>query len=155
MAERKIRAMIIGATGVVGIQCIQLLKEKNVEIVAALGRRRHLGEDIGEMAGIGHIGVNVESITDLESVIERTKPNIAIEATDPYLKNVFPYLKTCAVHGVNVISLSIEVYYPWACDKVLAEELDQVAKQNNASIVALGIQDGNFSYLAQTIAAHC
>jgi len=38
MQERKIRMMVIGATGFVGKQLIELLVEKNVEIVAAVER---------------------------------------------------------------------------------------------------------------------
>lgn len=155
MSEKKIRALILGATGVVGTQAIQLLTEKGVEVVAALGRSRHLGEDAGEVAGIGRLGVTIESIQNLEAVIERTKPNIAIDATDPYLKNIAPYLFTCAKHGVNVITLSIEAYYPWVCDQALADQLDAACKEGKASIVALGIQDVNFSSICAVISGNC
>lgn len=155
MSEKKIRVMVLGASGNVGTECIRLLKNKNVEIVAALGRTRHLGEDAGEVAGIEAIGVALESIDKLEEVIERTHPNLAIDATGNYLREVYPYLMTCAKHGVNVIDLSIEVYYPWAVDAKAADELDAVCKENNVTIVALGIQDVNWSNLCTLIAANC
>lgn len=155
MTENKIRIMVMGATGFVGTQLIQLLHDRGVEIVAAVGRRSHMGEDVGEVAGIGAIGVNVEPISDLAGIIERARPNVAIDATDPYLKNLYPAMLTCAEHGVNVLSLSIEMYYPWAVDADLADKLDAACKENDCTIVATGIQDANWSGLAAVISANC
>ena len=155
MSENSIRMMVLGATGFVGRQLVQLLHERNVQIVAAVGRRSHMGEDIGEVAGIGSIGVKVENVADIDAIIERTRPNVAIDATDPYLRNLFPTLLACAERGVNVLSLSIEMYYPWAVDAELADKLDAACKANNCTIVATGIQDANWSGLAAVISANC
>ena len=46
---RKMRIAVFGAAGFVASVCIKTLVERDVEIVAAFGNKKHLREDLGEL----------------------------------------------------------------------------------------------------------
>ena len=54
---RKMRIAVFGAAGFVASVCIRTLVERDVEIVAAFGNKNHLREDLGELLGLGRMGV--------------------------------------------------------------------------------------------------
>lgn len=155
MEERKIKVLVIGAAGVVGRSLVRYLSGRGCEIVAGTGNHNHIGEDIGVLAGIGPINVPLEKKTDLAAIIERTKPDIAVDGTLPEFKDIYPHLLICAEHGLDVATVSDRTYYPWICDAKLADHLDAVCKKTGASICAFGVQDVNWSGLCTTLAANC
>lgn len=84
-----IRAVVIGSGGRMGGRIISLMKEeKDFKLVGAIERSTHswIGNDIGEMLGLGKIGVKVSD--DLESCLGDA--DVIIEFTNPEatLKNL-------------------------------------------------------------------
>lgn len=71
MNHHKIKVILFGM-GIMGKQITRFLADKNVPVVAAVGRRSHIGEDIGELSGIGPSGVSLLAgpDIDLEEVIK-------------------------------------------------------------------------------------
>lgn len=155
MAEKHLKVLIIGM-GVVGKTLVKCLTERECEIVAVVGNRNNIGADVGVLAEIGPIGVYLEKKEDLAEIIERTKPDVAIDCTLPELHDIYPHLKICAEHGLNVATTSDRTYFPWATDDGhLADELDAICKEKGVSICAFGIEDINWSTLCTALAANC
>jgi 4-hydroxy-tetrahydrodipicolinate reductase len=85
-----------GALGRMGIRLIQLIAEDpRVRLVAAIDREDHpkLGQDAGELAGIGRLNVPIESLSALENrqgvdvVIDFSHPSAALELATVCARN--------------------------------------------------------------------
>lgn len=124
--------------------------DKGYEIVGALDISSELiGRDIGNVLGNGDTGVIIEDIANLNDLILRVKPDIAIVTTTSLIGELDEILTTLASNGVNAITTCEEAFYPSVSNPVLTEKLDKLAKDNNCTITGTGYQDvfwGNLIY---------
>lgn len=124
--------------------------DKGYEIVGALDISSELiGKDIGNVLGNGDTGVIIEDIANLNDLILRVKPDIAIVTTTSLIGELDEILTTLASNGVNAITTCEEAFYPSVSNPVLTEKLDKLAKDNNCTITGTGYQDvfwGNLIY---------
>ncbi len=77
---------ISGACGRMAGQVLRRAAEdENLEVVAAIDApdSPHLGEDIGEVLGIGDIGVKVTGADNLDKVLQETNPDFLADFTNP------------------------------------------------------------------------
>lgn len=154
MSDKQIKVMIIGAAGEMGRACTRFLTERGATVVAAIGRRSHLGEDQGVISGIGEMGVLVESANAVKSALERTHPDVVLECSGS-LQQIADNVRTCLRFGVDVATLAEEAYFPSIDEPDLTHELDVIAKEHGATLIGLGMQDVNWSNEAVVMAANC
>ncbi len=98
------RIAVSGACGRMAGQVLRRAAEDDgLEVVAAIDApdSPHLGEDIGEVLGIGNIGVKVEGADDLDKILQDTSPDFLVDFTNPEatLKNA----ETAAANKVGVV----------------------------------------------------
>ncbi len=138
--EKKIRVMQFGI-GVIGRSVTKyLLEKKNLEIVGAIDLN-HKGEDLGELAGIGHkLGVTISN--DLYGVLKKSKPQVAIHTTCSSFKKVLPELEALIKGKVNVVSSCEELSYPFYKHPKLAARLDELAKDYRVTVLGTGVNPG-------------
>lgn len=137
-----IRAMVVG-TGQMGAGVGRLvLGKQGLELVGAYGRRQsRAGMDFGEAIGLGrNIGLPIGN--DLASLIDETRPDIAIQATCSRLIDAKDEIGTLLKHGVNVISLAEEMSYPKQSNPEVAGEIDILATTCGVSVLGTGINPG-------------
>ena len=124
--------------------------DKGYEIVGALDISSELiGQDIGNVLGSEDTGVVIEDIANLNDLISRVKPDIAIVTTTSLIGELDEILTTLASNGVNAITTCEEAFYPSVSNPILTEKLDKLAKDNNCTITGTGYQDvfwGNLIY---------
>lgn len=140
--ERKIKMVAFGA-GPMARNVVRFAVERGCEPVACIGRHSHVGEDIGELAGVGHLGVPIETNTDVKGILERVKPDIVCETGGGWpdvIDNVRPALEL----GIDTIVLAEQFFDLWSEDEKIAAELDALAKKNNCTLIGLGMQDVNW-----------
>lgn len=154
MSDKELKVMIVGAAGEMGRAAARFMTERGATVVAAIGRTRHLGEDIGELAGVGALGVAIEPADAVESALERARPDVVLDASGE-LDNVAENVKTCLRAGANVAMLAEAAYFPHATHRALADEINAVAKENGVTAIGLGMQDVNWSNQAVVMAANC
>lgn len=154
MSEKQIRVMITGAAGEMGRACARFMTERGATVVAATGRRNHLGEDIGELAGVGKLGVVIEPADALEEALARTKPDVVLNASGE-LGEIADSVKTCLAAGANVAMLAEAAYFPYVSYAELAKEIDAIAKENRVTAIGLGMQDVNWSNEPVVMSANC
>ncbi|MGM0603061.1 MAG: 2,4-diaminopentanoate dehydrogenase [Bacillota bacterium] len=70
------------------------------------------------------------------------KPDIVLIATASYIEEVFPEIKRAVEKGINVITIAEEMAYAYAGNKELAEEIDNMAVNNNVTVLGTGINPG-------------
>ena len=68
--------------------------------------------------------------------------DVVLIATTTLFKDVADYIRDAVNAGSNVLVSAEECAYPWAVDKKLADELDQLAKAKRVSIAGAGVNPG-------------
>ena len=99
-----IKVAVTGAGGRIGSKIIKaVLKQEDMEVVAAIGSpdTQLEGKDIGEIIGVGKIGVPVNGAQKLHNVLKETKTDVLVDFTiaDASVETI----KTSAEFGVNVV----------------------------------------------------
>lgn len=150
----KVKAVCIGL-GMTGSQCASMMINRGVEIVGAVDANPAVvGMDIGERIGVGRLGISVES--DLDALLQRTKPDIAVMATLSMLKDIGEQVKICLRNKVNVITTSERAFFwKYEEERELGEEIDRLAKENGVTVFASGVQDSNWSVMPLAMSASC
>jgi 4-hydroxy-tetrahydrodipicolinate reductase len=154
MDEVKVVLYGVGAVG--SLIAKSLLEKKGVKIVGAIDVAvGKVGKDLGEVLGLNRkVGITISS--DIDVVLSKIKPDIAIHATSSYLKDTYPQIVSIVKHGVNVISTCEELSYPHFSEPKLAEELDKLAKKHDVTVLGTGINPGFLmDTLVITLTAAC
>ena len=114
----------------------------DIELVGAIDIDKSLvGRDLGEVAGIdSELGVIISA--DADAVLSQAKPDVVFLTTSSSLKVIYPQVEECVVAGVNVISTCEELAYPYDRDSQLSAEIDKIAKANNVTVLATGVNPG-------------
>lgn len=154
-SKKHIRAILFGA-GQMGMLAVKYLHERGGEIVAVVDRQSNIGKDIGELAGIGTIGVPIHTSndTDLSLLIQKTEANVALHCSG-VLGEIADQVKICLQNGLDVLTLSEDAYYPHVTHPKLTKELNQLAIENGVSFVAVGMQDVTWSNEAVVLSGNC
>jgi 4-hydroxy-tetrahydrodipicolinate reductase len=109
-----IRVAVLG-TGQMGSGIIRLVLEKpGLELVGACGRgRERAGQDLGRAIELDRdLGIPLGA--DLAAMIDRARPQIAIQATCSRLTDALGEIETLMRGGVHVISIAEEMAFPAA-----------------------------------------
>ena len=114
----------------------------DVELVGAVDIDKSLvGRDLGEVAGIKNkLGVSISA--DADAVLSQARPDVVFLTTSSSLKVVYPQVEKCVAAGANVVSTCEELSYPYRKDPQLSAEIDKIAKANNVTVLATGVNPG-------------
>jgi 4-hydroxy-tetrahydrodipicolinate reductase len=131
--------------GAIGKLAAKLALDRGHEIVAAITRTTSLGKDVGELLGVGPIGVRVSN-----DVRELSNADVVIHSTGSYLDEVFDQIASVIRMGIDVVSTCETLSYPYYRYPVLAKRLDELARAYGAVVIGTGINPG---YLLDTLVA--
>jgi 4-hydroxy-tetrahydrodipicolinate reductase len=137
-----VRVAVLG-TGQMGSRIAELLLEKpGFALVGAYARRRsRAGTDLGVALGRAEpLGLAVE--TDLDALLEREGPAVAIQATCSRLADAEDEIARCLARGVHVVSIAEEMTWPSAASPECAARLHALARENAAVAVGTGVNPG-------------
>ncbi|MBA7615845.1 2,4-diaminopentanoate dehydrogenase [subsurface metagenome] len=138
----KIRAVQYGC-GPIGCSVVRFASQRpDIKLVGAIDIDKNLvGRDLGEVAGLDKkLGVIISDDTD--AILSQVKPDVVFLTTTSFLKVIYPQVKKCVTAGVNVISTCEELSYPYKKAPQLSVEIDRIAKANNVTVLATGINPG-------------
>lgn len=99
-----LKVAVTGAAGRMGSGIIKkILEQDDIEVVAAIEipNTPLEGKDIGEVIGIGNIGVETSGAENLESVLKESKPDVLVDFT--IANAAFETIKIAASMGVNLV----------------------------------------------------
>jgi hypothetical protein len=146
-----IRLGLVG-TGRVGCDVARLAATRaGIELVAACSRDpAHRGRDLGELAGMAALGVEVTP--DAADVLA-ARPDVVLVATTSFLADVAADLEAVVRAGANALCTAEEAACPWAVDEALADRLAAVAREHGVTILGAGANPGFvFDALVLTVA---
>jgi len=123
---------VTGAGGRMGSKIIKtILKQDDMKVVAAIEvpETPLEGKDIGEIAGVGNIGVLVNGAEKLAEVLKEKKPDVLVDFTiaDAAVNTI----KTSAKYGVNVVVGTTGI-----SDEQMNEIKGSVAENNIKAVIS-------------------
>ncbi len=132
-----------------------MLEKPGLEIVAAIGRPRHNGMDLGDVLGIGKkLGVIVTD--DPDAVLDKEKVDCVGLATTSWTAAQMPDLRKILDAGINCVTIAEELADAEAQSPELAAEIDALAKKNGVSVLGTGVNPGFvLDLLIVTLTAGC
>ncbi len=137
-----IRVLILG-TGHMGSGIARVVLQKHgLELAGAYARRAERdGLDLGRAIGLERdLGIAIG--TDLVAAVERSKPQVAIQATCTGLEQAAREIAMLLERGVHVISIAEEMAYPGCRSAELADEIHRLAIARSVAVVGTGINPG-------------
>ena len=138
---KEIKVVIYGV-GALGSRIVRALaKRKEIEFVGAITRRSNLGKDLGEVAGLDRkLGVAITN--EVDKLLSEVDADIVVHTTSSYLKDVYPQLEKCIKAGLDVVSTTEELSYPYRKYPELSKSLDELAKKHGVAVLGTGINPG-------------
>lgn len=142
MNDKKIRVIHYGL-GPIGLETAKLVLQKsNLEIVGAVDiAPDRVGKDLGHIVGLDKdLGIVVtDKATELFCSVSA---DVVIHTAGSRIKNIYSQLKEIVEAGLNVISSSEELLFPFTAHESLARELDEKARENGVSVLGTGVNPG-------------
>jgi len=152
----KVKVVLYGL-GAMGSRIAKFLLEKEgVRIVGAIDiAEDKVGKDLGEILSLDkQLGIVVSD--DSDAVFSRVNADIMVHATTSFLKQVYSQIAKAIVYGVNVVSTCEELAYPYIAEPMLAQKLDELAKEHAVTVLGTGIDPGFImDTLAVTLTGVC
>ena len=139
---KKAKAVQFGC-GPIGCSVVRYAWQRpDIELVGAVDIDKSLvGCDLGKVAGTNNkIGVSISA--DADAVLSQAKPDVVFLTTSSSLKVIYPQVEKCVAAGANVVSTCEELAYPYRKDSQLSAEIDKIAKANNVTVLATGVNPG-------------
>ncbi len=124
--------------GSIGKEVAKQAFARGYYITGAVDIKEELMEkNVGELIGQPEIEAPV---TDDPTIL--IDSDIVIHTTTSFLEEVYHQLETLARMGLNIISTTETLSYPWYRYPVIARKLDKIAHEYNVSILGTGINPG-------------
>ena len=140
--------------GKMSLYTMRYVHEKGGKIIAGFDINPEIiGKDIKViLGGKKDFGATIYAVDQLEKMLKKLKPDVAIVTTMSLFKDCYDVLLTCAKCGVNAITTCEEAFYPMNSSPVMTKEIDRVAKENNCTITGSGYQDVSWGSLITSLA---
>ena len=117
--------------------------ERGMECVGAFDiDESKFGTDAGDYAGVGKLGVKIETVKqDMVKRLKEVGADVAIITTMSLIADCAEPLLACAGAGVNAITTCEEAFFPQNSNPNLFKQIDTLAKKNKWTITGAGYQD--------------
>jgi len=138
----KVRLIQYGI-GPIGASIVKLvLQKEGFEYVGAIDvDPNKVGKDLGEIAGVGRkLGVTVSS--DAKKVLTESGADLVIHTTASFLKDIRQQILDIIDAGLDMVSTSEELTFPYRRNPAMSKEVDARAKEKGVTILATGVNPG-------------
>ncbi len=98
-----------------------------------------VGRDVGDLAGLAPIGVQVSA--DADAVLQQ-EADVVVLTTTSSLERAKEQILQIVSHGLPVVSTCEELSYPWRTQPALAQEIDRAARDKGVAVLGTGVNPG-------------
>ena len=152
MSKQTLRVIQFGL-GPIGSAVARLVADRsNLEFVGGVDiDPAKKGVDVGEVIGLDRkLGFSV--VASLGEVLDRTQADVVIHTTSSYFDLFKLQIEEILAAGLDIVSTSEELSFPWLENYVVANELDAAAKQAGKTVLGTGVNPGFFDgYIASNL----
>ena len=137
LGKSRVAVVGLGKQGILLIE--RLARRDDVELVGVVDvAADKVGRSLDDVAG-APTGFDLEVADALDAVADA---HVALVATSSRIADVGPQLERIAALGVNAITTSEELAYPWHEFPEESRRLDDVARANGVSVIGCGSNPG-------------
>lgn len=128
--------------GPIGCATARLVHEREgLELVGGVDiDPSKVGQDLGELMGIATMGVKV--VSTLDQILDHESADVAVHTTSSYFPQFGDQVKALLQAGLNVVSTSEELSFPWRDNADDASALDKLAREAGCTITGTGVNPG-------------
>ena len=114
-----------------------------------------VGRDVGEVIGLGRtLGFRV--VKTLAEALTQSEADVVLHTTSSYFDSFKPQVIEALEAGLDVVSTSEELSFPWLAHAAYAAEIDAVARRTGRTILGSGVNPGFLmDALPPTLTAIC
>ena len=100
-----------------------------------------VGKDLGEVIGLGRaLGIPVDAT--LGQFLARTRADVVLHTTSSYFALFTDQILEILQAGLDVVSTSEELSFPWLAHSKEAGEIDRVARKAGKTVLGTGVNPG-------------
>jgi 4-hydroxy-tetrahydrodipicolinate reductase len=100
-----------------------------------------VGKDAGTVIGLGRsLGMPVSA--KLQEVLARNRADVVLHTTNSYFELFKPQIIEILEAGLDVVSTSEELSFPWVSHPEQATEIDRAAKKAGKTVLGTGVNPG-------------
>lgn len=128
--------------GPLGQKIVRFAQErKGIKIIAAVDPAADkAGKDLGELCGIGKLGIVVSP--DLKSAIAGKKIDAAVLTTVSSVAKLEAQVAEIAAEGLNIVSTCEELSFPWKTQPEISKRIDAKCKEHGVACLGTGVNPG-------------
>ncbi|MBU1939758.1 dihydrodipicolinate reductase [Candidatus Micrarchaeota archaeon] len=139
--ENEIKAVFYGL-GPIGQEAAKIALKRGVIPAGAIDiDPAKKGNSVSELLG-SESGAEVIISDDAKAILAASGANVALHCTSSKLADVKEQLLGCVEAGINVISTTEELSYPYHLNAEIAKEIDEAAKKHGVTVLGTGINPG-------------
>ncbi len=129
--------------GPIGSAVARLAVERNgLEMVGGVDiAPDKVGKDLGEVIGLGR-SLGIKTKKSLAEVLDQTKADLVLHTTNSYFDQFKPQILEILDAGLDIVSTSEELSFPWRDNKGDADEIDAAAKKAGKTVLGTGVNPG-------------
>ncbi len=143
MAKGKERIKVVHyGLGHIGLMAAKIaVQNERLEVVGAVDvSAEKAGKDLGELLGTEKpLGITV---SNKSQEVLTLRPDVVVHSTGSRLSEVLPQLEEIVSRGADVVSSTEELLFAVGKNKQLVEKLDELAKENDVSVLGTGVNPG-------------
>lgn len=131
------------------------LERGTIDIIGAVDPAADkVGKDLGELCGLGKLGVVV--CKDLASALNGRKADAAVLSTVSSLAKIEPQIAELAAAGLNIVSTCEELSFPWHTEPEIAGRIDEGCRRGGVACLGTGVNPGYMmDFLPTALTAVC
>ncbi len=139
--KERIRIGIVGL-GWVGQEVARAaLEDPRVTLVGtADADKNKAGRDLGEIIGEGRLGIPIDQ--DVEGMLSRARPEVAVVCTTSDVEALGPTLELCVAHGAHVVTTCENLADAEQALSQLDDDFDARAREAGTVVLATGVNPG-------------
>ena len=119
-----------------------ILEREGLKLVGAVDiDPNKVGKDVGEVIGLGRpTGIKVDA--KIGHVLKRTKADVVTHTTNSYFDLFTSQIIEILKAGLDIVSTSEELSFPWLAHPKEAAKIDAAAKKAKKTVLGTGINPG-------------
>lgn len=138
----KIRVIQYGLGPIGCAMARHVLEREKLELVGGVDvAPAKIGKDVGEVIGLDRrLGLPVAA--KLSEILAQKKADVVLHTTNSYFELFKSQILEILEAGLDIVSTSEELSFPWFAHPAPAEEIDKAARQFGKTVLGTGVNPG-------------
>jgi len=132
--------VVVVGLGPIGREMVRALGGRKHAQVVGAADPLHAGHDVGELAGVGRLGVAVAA--SAKEAYAAAHGNVALVCTTSRVHTIASQIEEAVAAGYAVVSTCEELSWPERADAAWADRIDRLARERGVGVLGVGVNPG-------------